>query len=140
MAIPVRRSGQVVNMNSPASLVAWPGATAYTAARWALRGFTEALRADLHGTGVGVTEVIPGKVSSTYFTHNPGTEVRAPSIAKLLGTITPEQAAAGILHGIERDRRLIVLPFRYRLLYMIHRILPGLVRWLAIATGVRRPT
>jgi short-subunit dehydrogenase len=135
-----RGRGQIVNMNSPASLVAWPGATAYTAARWALRGFTEALRADLHGTGLRITEVIPGKVSSTYFTHNPGTEARAPWIAGLLGTISPEQAAAGILRGIERDQRRIVLPFRYRLLYIVHRIWPGLVRWLAITTGARRPT
>jgi short-subunit dehydrogenase len=135
-----RRSGQIVNINSPASLVAWPGATAYTAARWALRGFTEALHADLRGTGLRVTAVIPGKVSSTYFTHNPGTEARAPWIAKLLGTITPEQAAAEILRGIERDQRQIVLPGRYRLLYMVHRIWPGLVRWLAAATGARRPT
>jgi short-subunit dehydrogenase len=135
-----RGSGQIVNINSPASLVAWPGATAYTAARWALRGFTEALRADLRGTGLRVTAVIPGKVSSTYFIHNPGTEARAPWIAKLLGTITPEQAAAGILQGIERDRRQIVLPFRYQLLYLIHCIWPGLVRWLAVVTGARRPT
>jgi short-subunit dehydrogenase len=133
-----RGSGQIVNINSPASLVPWPGATAYTAARWALRGFTEALRADLHGTGLTITEVIPGKVSSTYFTHNPGTEARAPWIVKLLGTITPEQAAAGILRGIERGRRQIVLPFRYRLLSIIHRIWPGLVRWLAVATGAQR--
>ena len=133
-----RGSGQIVNVNSPASLVAWPGATAYTAARWALRGLTEALRADLYGTGLRVTEVIPGKVSSTYFTHNPGTEARAPWIAKLLGTITPEQAAAEMLRAIERDQRQIVLPFRYRLLYALHRIWPGLVRWLAVTTGARR--
>jgi uncharacterized protein len=134
-----RGSGQIVNINSPAALVPWPGATAYTAARWALRGFTEALRADLHGTGLTITEVIPGKVSSTYFAHNPGTEARAPWIVKLLGTITPEQAAAGILRGIERGRRRIVLPFRYQLLSIIHRIWPGLVRWLAVTTGTRRP-
>ncbi|HEX9438538.1 MAG TPA: SDR family NAD(P)-dependent oxidoreductase, partial [Roseiflexaceae bacterium] len=34
-----RGSGHLVYVNSPASLVAWPGAAAYTAARWALRGF-----------------------------------------------------------------------------------------------------
>jgi short-subunit dehydrogenase len=134
-----RGSGQIVNVNSPAALVAWPGASACTAARWALRGFTEALHADLRGTGLRVTAVIPGKVSSTYFIHNPGTEARAPWIAKLLGTITPERAAAEILRAIERDQRQIVLPARYRLLYLVHRIWPGLVRWLAAATGARRP-
>jgi len=65
-----RGSGHLVYVNSPASLVAWPGAAAYTAARWALRGFAEALRADLRGTRLRVSSVIPGKVSSSYFAHN----------------------------------------------------------------------
>jgi len=42
-----RGTGQIIYVNSPAALVAWPGATGYTAARWALRGLAEALRADL---------------------------------------------------------------------------------------------
>jgi len=44
---------------SPASYAAWPGATGYIAARWAMRGFTEALRAALRATGVGVTRGLP---------------------------------------------------------------------------------
>ena len=39
-------SGHIVNVNSPVSRFVWPGATAYTAARWAMRGFSEALRVD----------------------------------------------------------------------------------------------
>ena len=42
--------GRIVNVTSPAARIPWPGATAYTAARWAMRGFTEALQADLAGT------------------------------------------------------------------------------------------
>lgn len=133
-----RGSGQLVYVNSPASIVAWPGATAYTAARWALRGLVESLRADLSGSGLRVTSVIPGKVSSGYFEHNPGVEERAPGVSRLLPTLTPEQAAARILRGIERGERLIVLPSSYKLLYLVHRVLPGLVRWLAVATGARR--
>ena len=50
-----RRRGQIINVTSIASYTVWPGATGYIAARWALRGFTEALRADLHGSGIEVT-------------------------------------------------------------------------------------
>ena len=42
-----RKSGYIINMTSAASRLVWPGATAYIAARWAIHGFTEALRADL---------------------------------------------------------------------------------------------
>lgn len=132
-----RGRGQLVYVNSPASLLAWPGATGYTAARWALRGLAEALAADLHGSGLRVASVIPGKVSSSYFRNNPGVEERAPGLARLLPTLTPEQAADQMLRGIERSQRLIIFPAGLRWLYYLHRALPGLVSWLTIRTGAR---
>ena len=48
-----RNSGHIVTISSVISRFVWPGATAYAAARWAIRGFTEALRADLYGTNIG---------------------------------------------------------------------------------------
>lgn len=70
-----RHSGQIVNVTSPAAYAPWPGATGYAAARLAVRGLTEALRADLRGTGVSVTLFVP---DSPYFAHNPGTAERMP--------------------------------------------------------------
>jgi short-subunit dehydrogenase len=55
-----RRSGAIACITSPASYVAWPNAAAYIAARAALRGFTEALRADVKGSGLTVTLVVLG--------------------------------------------------------------------------------
>src|SRR5476651_361895 len=75
-----RGSGRFVNIGSPASRLIWPGATAYIAARWAFQGFTEPLRAELRGTGIGVSSVVPGTVQTTYFAHNPGVQERIPWI------------------------------------------------------------
>ena len=61
-----RRSGHVVNITSPAGFIAFPGSTAYTVARWAMRGFNEALKADLRGTGIFVSLVVPAEVQSQY--------------------------------------------------------------------------
>jgi uncharacterized protein len=55
-------------VNSPVSQVVLRRALGYAGSRWALRCFTAALRSDLRRTGVGVTEVTPGKVSSDYST------------------------------------------------------------------------
>ncbi|GAB4210023.1 MAG: SDR family oxidoreductase [Roseiflexaceae bacterium] len=74
-----RKHGSIVFVNSPAALMPWPGATTYTGARWALRGLAEALRADLHGTRLRVTTVVPGKVSSSYFDNNPGSSSASPA-------------------------------------------------------------
>jgi NAD(P)-dependent dehydrogenase (short-subunit alcohol dehydrogenase family) len=61
-----RNSGHIVDVSSVGSRFVWPGATAYLAARWAVRGFTEALRADLAGTGIGVTLFECGVVRTPY--------------------------------------------------------------------------
>ena len=105
-----RRQGLIVNITSPASRLAWPGATAYAVARWAMRGFNSALQADLRGTGVRAMLVTPGKISSTYFSNNPGSEERIPWIAKLIPTWTPEQVARAIADALEADKRELVVP------------------------------
>ncbi|HMO58848.1 MAG TPA: SDR family NAD(P)-dependent oxidoreductase [Roseiflexaceae bacterium] len=134
-----RNSGRLVYVNSPAALVAWPGATGYTAARWALRGFAEALRADLHGTRVCVSTVILGQVSSGYYAHNPGVAERIPGLARLLlPPITPHHAAAAILRGIQRGDELILAPPMLHALYLLNALAPGLIRWLTRTTGWRR--
>jgi len=134
-----RGSGHIVNINSPVSRFVWPGAAGYAAARWALRGFTEALRADLQGTGLRVTSVIPGLVSSPYFEHNPGAFERLPKIAQLVPAITPEQTAAGIVWAVERNRREYVLPAMLRLFYLLHSLAPWPVEALLVRTGWQRP-
>lgn len=134
-----RGSGLIVNVNSPVALMPWPGATGYAAARWALRGFTESLRQDLAGTGVGVMHFVPGKTSSAYFEHNPGSEERIPLVSKVIPTLTPEEAAAALVGGVLRDARDIVVPFVLRLFWIFERPFPRLTRWLLRATGVKHP-
>jgi short-subunit dehydrogenase len=133
-----RGSGWIVNVNTPISQFAWPGALGYAGARWALRGFDSALRADLRGTGVGVTHVVPAKVSSDYFRHNPGAEQRIPRIGRIIPTLTPEQVGEAICAGVERGRRQVVVPWVLRLLYFQSRFLPRLTEWLTWRTGARR--
>lgn len=132
-----RGRGRVVTITSPASRIAWPGATAYTAARWAMRGFDAALRADLAGTGVQAMLVTPGKVASAYFASNPGSEERLPRIARLIPTLSPEAVAAAIVSGLRRDKRDVVLPWQLRLLFVVHGLLPRPVDALMVRTGWR---
>ncbi|GAA1266777.1 SDR family oxidoreductase [Saccharothrix xinjiangensis] len=133
-----RGSGRVVMVNSPVSRLPIPGATGYAASRYALRGLTAALRLDLRGTGVGVTEVIPGKVSSRYFANNPGAEERIPVVARLIPTVSPEQVAARIARAVERGRDEVVFPWQLRAFEVGGRLFPGLTSYLAWRTGTRR--
>jgi short-subunit dehydrogenase len=134
-----RHSGHVVNINSPASRVPWPGSTAYAAARWAMKGFTEALRADFWRTGLRVTSIVAGKVDTPYFIHNPGTVERSPTIARLIPTLTPEQVAGSIVRAIEHNQREVVIPFMLRVFYAAHSVLPRLVERIVCSTGWQHP-
>jgi uncharacterized protein len=133
-----RREGHVVNLTSPACFMPWAGATAYSASRWAMRGLSEALAADLAGTGVDVSLVAPGKVSSDYFAHNPGSEDRIPGIARLFRTLTPEEVAADIIRAIERRRRLVVRPRLLQLTVWWGRHFPWMLAPLIRMTGAKR--
>jgi short-subunit dehydrogenase len=134
-----RNSGHIVNISSVGSRFVWPGATAYLAARWAVRGFTEALRADLYHTGIDVTLYESGVVQSPYWEHNPGSHERVPKMGLLVPALTPEQVGKAVVRGVEREQRLVVIPFMMRLTYWQHAVVPWLVQWLMTVTGYRRP-
>ncbi len=133
-----RGSGLIVNVQSPASRLPWPGSTPYAAARFALRGFSEGLRGDLLGTGLNVTEVVLGEVESDYFTNNPGSHERLPSIAKIIPVCTSDQAAAYLMTAIRREPRVMFRPFMVGLIVLSLQVCPPLVRWLVNSTGWRR--
>lgn len=61
-----RGRGGVLNIGSGAGLTIMPASAAYSASKHFVDGFTEALRADLAGTGVAVTQVCPGPVDSEF--------------------------------------------------------------------------
>lgn len=131
-------AARIVNVNSPVSRVVWPSATGYAASRWGMRGLTEGLRADLRETGVGVTEVIPGRVSSQYFVNNPGSADRLPAIAKVLPTSRPEKVAAKIVRAVACNHDEVVFPFLLKALVTQARLTPRLVSKLITATGAKR--
>lgn len=133
-----RGSGHIVNVNSPVSRFVWPGATAYAASRWAMRGFTEALRADLAGTGLKVTHFVCGEIATEYFESNPGSHDRLPRVGVFVPTQTPEQAAAGVVRAIKGNAREYVMPFMLRLFYWSHWLMPRFVGWIVAASGHRR--
>ena len=129
--------GLLVHVGSPASVMPWPGATAYTASRWALRGLHEALCMDLAGTGVQSSLIYFGEVSSEYFAANPGSHEHIPSIGSWVPVSTPERCAEVILDVVRRPRRVVFYPFALRLMAWMAAIAPAPTRWLISRTGRR---
>lgn len=106
----------VVNVSSVYGLVAPPGQSAYAASKFAVRGFTEALRHELPAVGIGVTAVHPGGVRTKIAEHaRVGAHVGDVDVqqarrhfARLL-TIDPRDAAETILDGVEKRRSRVLI-------------------------------
>ncbi|WP_027881305.1 SDR family NAD(P)-dependent oxidoreductase [Meiothermus rufus] len=138
-AMLAQNRGFILSVCSPASRLAWPGATGYVAARWALQGLTEALRADLYPTRLRVCAFFPGQIrDSEYFSRNPGSLERIPRIGRLIPTITARQAALGIVRAIELEARICFVPWPLYLFDRVAHWLPRLAEHLAWSTGARR--
>lgn len=127
-AMLARRSGMCVFMNSAACRLAWPGAAAYIAARCAVRGLFEAVRMETTGTGVRSAMATFAKVSSEYWTNNPGSEDHVPYVQRMVPVLTPSQAADAILDGLAAEREEIILPWQLRMFFLADRLFPSMVR------------
>ncbi len=123
-----RGTGHIVNVTSVASRLVWSNAAAYIASRWAMEGFTRALRAELWGPGIGVTLAMFGTVDSPYWEHNPGSRDRLPKPARRIHALTPQEAASAVVAAIERGRRLVVRPRVYRGLFLLNALFPALTQ------------
>lgn len=125
-----RKSGVIINVNSPACLIPWTSSVGYAATRAALQGFHEALAQDLVGTGVRSCHAIFGKINSPYFDNNPGVLDKMPMIAKTVPTLTPEACAKQIKKLADRPKHRIVFPWVLRIHTEFGRLFPGTARWL----------
>lgn len=109
-----RGQGGVLNMGSGAGLTVMPAAAAYSASKHFIDGFTEALRADLTGTGVVVTQVCPGPVDSEF-------DQIAGSAGGMTGgppqflRISAAQCAREALAGFDRGVPLVFPGLAYRI-------------------------
>lgn len=100
-----RGSGHIVNVASVAASFGLPGAAPYCATKSAMLGFSEGLRHELSGTGVGVTVVSPIMVRTELFDGAPDVGQRG-----LRFSISPEAVAGAILRASGSPRAEITVP------------------------------
>jgi short-subunit dehydrogenase len=131
-----RGRGGVLNMGSGAGLTVMPAAAAYSASKHFMDGFSEALRADLTGTGVVVTQVCPGPVDSEFDQVAGSAGGMAVGLPQFL-RISAAQCAREALAGFDRGVPLVFPGRAYRLAM---RALPLLPRELSLRQAARSAT
>jgi short-subunit dehydrogenase len=127
--------GHIVAVSSLAGLVGVPGRTAYSATKFAMTGFFEALRAEMKAAGVSVTTAYPGVVSTQirYRGFNAAGQPAGASGLKEDDAMSVEECAALILRGMERREREVVMTAKGKLGRWLKLIAPGKVEAIALA-------
>jgi len=122
----------IVDLSSVFGLIAPPGQPAYSASKFAVRGFTECLRHELAGTPVRVSCVHPGGIRTAIARRarigagvtRTGLEEKAARFEQLFRT-SPEQAASRILRGVERSEPRILIGSDAYQIDILQRLRPG---------------
>ena len=131
-----RHSGHIINMSSIAGLVATPTYSIYAASKFAVRGFTDALRREVGVYGVRVSAIYPGGVATEFSSHTGAkrkTGVTTPSFLRL----SPEDVAMAVWRLAQRPRRTLVIPWVMNLAIWTAVLFPGMVDWLITQQFVR---
>ncbi|NPT46957.1 SDR family NAD(P)-dependent oxidoreductase [Paraburkholderia sp. 1N] len=135
---------RVVNIASANGFAPLPTLAVYSASKFAVLGFSEALSMELEDTNVGVTVVCPGAINTAITT---GAGVVAPSVPEAQklrlqeyyrnqGT-SPDRVADAIVDGVMCGRNMVVVGTSARPSYHVKRLFPSIYRKFAIATSRR---
>ena len=134
----------IVNLSSLYGLISPPGQTAYSASKFAVRGFSNALRHELAGSTIGVTVAHPGGVATAIARRAriaegiPTEEVQAHMArAEKMLRMRPEKAAEIIVRAVERRRARVLVGMDAKVISLLERLAPvGYWRVLARAVGL----
>jgi short-subunit dehydrogenase len=130
-----RRGGHIVNISSASGKTGTPFEAAYSASKFGLVGCSQALRAELHGTGVGCSVICPGFIGGEgMYARMEAAGIKAP---RLIGVSPIQKVAAAVVTAIKEDRaEVVVNPTPLRPLLALQQLAPGAQPVLMRALGV----
>jgi short-subunit dehydrogenase len=130
-------SGHIINVASLAGLVGAPGSSVYSATKFAVIGFSDALRREVHKQGILVTTFCPGFVATDFSPRLKKIASKAPDAARLPGVMSVDYVAGVVAGIIRRPRSMVFVPFAFSTLVRFARSFPGLVDWASDRFTIR---
>ncbi len=135
-ALPLLKKGDdplIVNISSVLGHRGAPLKSEYSASKFAVHGFSDAIRAELAGDGVEVLLVSPSTTDSEFF--DAAIEDDTKKDWKKRGAMSPEVVAAKTIRAMRKRRHEIILTFGGRILVWLDRIIPGLANRIMAKFG-----
>lgn len=120
--------GHIVNVASMAGKIATPKTTVYSATKFAVIGYSNALRLELRGTGVSVTTVNLGPVKTAFFDHADPSGKYLESIGSL--ALDPKRVALKIVKQFNHPKREINLPAIMEFGAVVYPLVPKIADYL----------
>ncbi|MET4735159.1 short-subunit dehydrogenase [Thalassospira sp. MBR-102] len=118
-----RGSGQIVNIGSMTGLIPLPHMTGYVAAKSGLKGYSDALRRELSGTGITISHIAPRAVRTTMNSGKAGLLNRRTNVTE----DDPRDVARQIVNAIEQDKTDVRIGWPERLFALINAVIPSIV-------------
>jgi NADP-dependent 3-hydroxy acid dehydrogenase YdfG len=118
-----RGRGHVVIVSSGGGVRGFPSAAVYNGTKAAQRGFAEALRHELHGTGVSVTTVYPGEIETSLHDHELD---RMPDWYRMDRRAPAGPLGEQVADAVEQDKRELFDPPHVRMLRVVNGVSPRL--------------
>ncbi|MCC7359340.1 MAG: SDR family oxidoreductase [Anaerolineales bacterium] len=126
-----QRGGHIINMASVAGLVGTPTYSVYAAGKFAVRGFSEALRREAAPWGIRVSAIYPGGVP-TEFAGHAGIKRKTRTTTPAWMRLTAEQVGEAVVGLVRRPRAELVIPWPFRFSAWVNQLWPGLVDWVTV--------
>jgi len=128
-----RGEGHVINMSSIAGLIAPPLLASYSASKFGVRAFTDALRREVVPFGVKVSGIYPGPAATEFGQHVGTGKAYRSAKSFFKSRMSPEYVARRVVEVAKRPRRSLVIPWRYHFVILLDMFFPIVVDWLAYA-------
>lgn len=117
-----RGKGRILNLSSYSAWMAWPGLALYSATKSYIRSYSRSLAAELRGTGVTATAVLPAGVTTDLYGLSKGLQKLGKNLGILL---TPARTAEVALRAMFRGRKQYIPGVLMRLVLPVVKVLPG---------------
>ncbi|MEW6264570.1 MAG: SDR family oxidoreductase [Thermodesulfobacteriota bacterium] len=122
--------GHIVNVSSVAGLIGVFGYTDYCASKFAIIGFSEALRAEVKPYGLGVSVLCPPDTDTPgLIEENKTKPEETKAISGAVKLMSAQDVARAMLSGVKKDKFLILPSLDARLSNLVKRLLPGVLNW-----------
>jgi len=117
-------SGHIINLSSLLGKFVMPGSTAYSASKFAIAGFSKALRRELKYSGINLTVIYPGFVYTPMVCAHLDS-VQNSILYRTTANYPPEKAAKAILKAVSKRKNELIIPAQNIMAAYLYALMPG---------------